>query len=92
MVEALRKCSQREKTDPPSDSETGQCVIKGNTTLCSYLILFIEVPLKSVKVVLAVVATQVVGISLWLWIGVGDVWDVRVVGLLQVLVAGLAIL
>ena len=58
----------------------------------SYLILFIDVPLKSVKVVLAVVAAQVMGISLWLWVGVGDVWDVGVVRLLQVLVAGLTIL
>ena len=57
-----------------------------------HLILVIEVPLKSVKVVLAMVAAQVVGISLRLWVGVGDVWDVGVGGLLQVLVAGLTIL
>ena len=41
----------------------------------------------AVKVMLAVV-----WISLWLWVGVGDVWDVGVVGLLQVLVARLTIL
>ena len=76
-----------------SNLKTQQHVIESqDTNLCFHLILFIEVPLKSVKVVLAVVATQVVGISLWLWVGVGDVWDVRVVGLLKVLVAGLPIL
>ena len=48
--------------------------------------------MKAVQVVLAVVAAVVMGISLWLWVGVGDVWDVGVVRLLQVLVAGLTIL
>ena len=36
----------------------------------------------AVKVVLSVAAAQVVAITLRLWVGVGDVWDVGVVGLL----------
>ena len=45
-------------------------------------------PIRPMEVVLDVVATQVVGISLLLWVGVvGDVRDVGVAGLLKVLVA-----